>query len=74
MITIFDLINEFEILPNQLAKFLWGDLTYCGPDEECHYLTSLTPEQLEALGELIAIKASQKRLEQSELNQMTSAN
>jgi hypothetical protein len=70
MISIFELIRDFDLTPQQLAKYLWQDIVFCGPDEECHYLNSLTPEHLEALAELIAIKASQMRLEQSEIKEV----
>lgn len=66
MISIFELIKDFELSPVQLAKYLWHDLTFCGPDEECHYLSSLDPDYLEALGKHIILMSDRMRLEQAE--------
>ena len=57
--SFFDIVNEFRLSPIQIANFLWGDVVFQGPNEECHYLKELTPEQIRGFGEFLLIKADE---------------
>ena len=60
MTSIQELVEVFQISPQQLAEYLWRDCVFSIPDECCEYLESLTPAQLRAFGNLILAEADIK--------------
>jgi hypothetical protein len=60
MMTLRDCIDYFQLSPPQVANFLWMDLVFSYPDEECHSLCELSAEHLKALGEYLIERGLEK--------------